>query len=74
MMRAFAYALCAVIVVLGVPAMASPPADAPEAGSVAAEAAAAQTVPVIDGGVLDDKAWATAKVITGFWQTTPDEG
>ena len=31
-------------------------------------------MPVIDGSVLDDKAWATAKVITGFWQTTPDEG
>ena len=49
-------------------------AGAPAAGSVAAQAAPAQTVPVIDGSVLDDKAWAAAKVITGFWQTTPDEG
>ena len=47
---------------------------APAAGSVAAHAAPAQDVPFIDGSVLDDKAWATAKVITGFWQTTPDEG
>ena len=82
-MRLAALVLCGVVAVFEGPAMASPPAeapqsgsvaDAPAAGSVAAEAAAAQAVPVIDGSVLDDKAWATAKVITGFWQTTPDEG
>src|SRR5688572_21230509 len=56
-----------------VPILAAPP-EAPQPGSVAAEAAPAQTAPAIDGDVLDDKAWAAAKVITGFWQTTPDEG
>ena len=39
-----------------------------------ATASAAEVAPVVDGNVLDDKAWATAKVISGFWQTTPDEG
>ena len=77
MLSEMRYLPLAVVVVLSsvaVPAIASPPAEAPPAGSVAAEAAEAQTVPVIDGSVVDDKAWATAKVITGFWQTTPDEG
>src|SRR5688572_32903799 len=73
MMRNFAYVLCAVLAVFTVPTLASPP-EAPPAGTVSAEAAIAQDVPVIDGSVLDDKAWSTAKVITGFWQTTPDEG
>ncbi len=49
-------------------------AEAPAAGSVAAEASATQVAPAIDGRILDDEAWRTAKVITGFWQTTPDEG
>jgi len=47
---------------------------APATGSVAAEASAASVAPVVDGSVLDDEAWRTAKIITGFWQTTPDEG
>src|SRR6188474_2650228 len=58
-------------------AAAAPPnrlAVAPPVGSVAGEASATDVAPVIDGNVLDDKAWAAAKVITGFWQTTPDEG
>src|SRR6185503_5816250 len=58
-------------------AAAAPPnrlAVAPPVGSVAGEASATDLAPVVDGNVLDDKAWATAKVITGFWQTTPDEG
>ena len=74
MMRSLTYGLSVVLAALVVPVLASPPAEAPQAGSVAAEAAATDTAPVIDGSVLDDKAWATAKVITGFWQTTPDEG
>ena len=68
-----AAALMWIISAASVPALAAPP-EAPQPGSVSAEAAPAQAVPVIDGSVLDDKAWATAKVITGFWQTTPDEG
>ncbi|HET6569701.1 MAG TPA: DUF5916 domain-containing protein [Rhodothermales bacterium] len=30
--------------------------------------------PVLDGDVLGDSAWAAAESVTGFWQTTPDEG
>ena len=30
--------------------------------------------PVLDGDVLDDPAWTDASVLTGFRQTTPDEG
>ena len=73
-MRFVALVLCTVFAVLGDSAIAAPPAEAPPAGSVSAHAAAAQVVPVVDGSVLDDKAWDAAKVITGFWQTTPDEG
>ena len=78
MTRCVAYTLGALLVVLAVPAIASPQAplstEAPRAGSAAVAAAAVEVAPVIDGSVLDDKAWAAAKVITGFWQTTPEEG
>jgi hypothetical protein len=30
--------------------------------------------PVLDGEVLDDPAWASAPVLTDFWQTAPEEG
>ncbi len=30
--------------------------------------------PVLDGEILNDAAWQIAAPITGFWQTTPDEG
>ena len=30
--------------------------------------------PTLDGDVLGDPAWAAASPITGFWQTTPNEG
>lgn len=73
MMRIFPLVLCVFLAVFAVPALAAPPEEPPP-GSVSAEAVPAQDVPVIDGSVLDDKAWAAAKVITGFWQTTPDEG
>jgi len=73
-MRFVALVLCTVFAVLGDSAIAAPPAEAPPAGSVSAHAAPAQVVPVVDGSVLDDKAWDAAKVITGFWQTTPNEG
>ena len=73
-MRFVALVLCTVFAVLGDPAIAAPPAEAPAAGSVSAHAAPAQVAPVVDGSVIDDKAWDAAKVITGFWQTTPDEG
>jgi hypothetical protein len=39
-----------------------------------AEAARTELRPVLDGNVLDDPAWADAPVISGFWQTTPNEG
>jgi hypothetical protein len=42
--------------------------------AVAAEASRATAPPVVDGNVLDDPSWSTAKIISGFWQTTPDEG
>jgi hypothetical protein len=29
---------------------------------------------VLDGNVLDDPAWTGAPVVSGFWQTTPQEG
>src|SRR5829696_1797408 len=48
--------------------------EPPKAGSVIATASPATTAPSIDGVVLDDAAWETATVITGFWQTTPNEG
>ncbi len=31
-------------------------------------------VPVLDGDVLNDAAWTHIPPLTGFWQTTPDEG
>ncbi|MCH7755154.1 hypothetical protein IH970_08525, partial [candidate division KSB1 bacterium] len=33
-----------------------------------------ETSPVLDGEVLNDAAWEAAKAVTGFWQTTPDQG
>ncbi len=33
-----------------------------------------ETAPALDGDVLGDPAWAGAEPITGFWQTTPNEG
>jgi hypothetical protein len=39
-----------------------------------ARAVAATAPPTIDGDVLGDRAWSEAPTVTGFWQTTPDEG
>jgi len=39
-----------------------------------AEAFATAKPPLLDGEVLSDAAWQIAAPITGFWQTTPDEG
>ena len=39
-----------------------------------ARAAEATKPPTVDGEVLNDPAWREAPPITGFWQTTPDEG
>jgi hypothetical protein len=39
-----------------------------------ARAAAAAEPPTMDGDVLGDPAWRAAPPVTGFWQTTPDEG
>ena len=30
--------------------------------------------PVLDGEILNDTVWEAAKPVTGFWQTTPDQG
>jgi len=39
-----------------------------------ATASATTKPPALDGEVLSDLAWRMATPITGFWQTTPDEG
>jgi hypothetical protein len=39
-----------------------------------AVATRARIVPLLDGRVLDDPAYADAQVLDQFWQTTPDEG
>lgn len=39
-----------------------------------ARAVKAAEPPTMDGDVLGDPAWRDAPPITGFWQTTPDEG
>ena len=39
-----------------------------------AKAARQEAPPLLDGIVLGDPAWAEAQPITGFWQTTPNEG
>lgn len=44
------------------------------ASLLAATALRAQQSPRLDGNVLGDSAWAGATPLTGFWQTTPDEG
>jgi hypothetical protein len=46
----------------------------PELGSLEAAAVRTRTPPELDGNVQDDPAWAGAPVISGFWQTTPNEG
>ena len=46
----------------------------PEAEVPLAVAAYGEAAPTLDGDVLGDPAWAEAQPITGFWQTTPDEG
>ncbi len=33
-----------------------------------------EIAPVIDGAVLDEAVWQGVAPVTGFWQTTPDEG
>jgi hypothetical protein len=61
-------ALVAVLLVsLAAPALAQP-------RPAAASAVAVTQGPVVDGNVLDDPAWTTAPVISGFWQEQPDEG
>jgi hypothetical protein len=46
----------------------------PVGAELAAAAVTATSAPVLDGNVMDDPAWRTAPVISGFWQTTPQEG
>jgi hypothetical protein len=49
-------------------------APLPIGAELAAPAVAAPTTPELDGHVIDDPAWRNAPVISGFWQTTPQEG
>lgn len=39
-----------------------------------AEATRVEEAPLIDGDVLNDPVWREVAPISGFWQTTPDEG
>lgn len=50
------------------------PADGPRPEPPVAQAVEASEPPTIDGDVLNDPAWRAAPPITGFRQTTPDEG
>lgn len=43
-------------------------------GAPAAIAARVEKGPILDGAVLEDPVWAAVEPITGFWQTTPEEG
>ena len=43
-------------------------------GASVATAALVEVPPTLDGDVLGDPAWAAAQPVTGFRQTTPDEG
>jgi hypothetical protein len=67
MMKAFSFCtLCAAVVLLMNPAAA--------AAQHTATAVAVVEAPTLDGNVLDDPAWKSAPVITGFSQEQPDEG
>jgi hypothetical protein len=44
------------------------------AAPLAATAMRVNRPPRLDGDVLGDSAWASVIPLTGFWQTTPDEG
>jgi hypothetical protein len=59
--------------VSGPPVVAAEPQPAP-AAPPAAVAVRAETLPVVDGDVLGDPAWAAVPPLTAFWQTTPVEG
>lgn len=54
-------------------ALASADDDTPKTPP-AATASATTKPPVLDGEVLNDIVWQIASPLTGFWQTTPDEG
>ena len=42
--------------------------------SPTAEGRSVTEAPVVDGDVLGDPVWQGSQVLTGFWQTAPDEG
>lgn len=46
----------------------------PDPGRPVASATETIEAPTVDGDVLGDPVWRQAPPITGFWQTTPDEG
>ncbi len=49
--------------------------SAPSARSaLVAVAAVAEEAPVLDGDVLGDSIWNSVEPVTGFWQTTPNDG
>ena len=56
--------------------VSAPPSHAAETPAAApiAQATSTETPPVLDGEVLAEDVWRAATPLTGFWQTTPDEG
>ncbi len=52
----------------------SPAIPAPPSSPPVGKAAMAASAPILDGEVLEDRAYDGAPVIDGFWQTRPDEG
>ena len=46
----------------------------PLGAELAAPATPTTTRPELDGQILDDPAWQSAAVVSGFWQITPQEG
>ena len=62
----------------GAPDNASPIVPTESTGAsrraMSAVAAVTEEAPVIDGDVLNDSIWDDAEVVSGFWQTAPDEG
>jgi len=69
-------AFAVVVGLAGSPAFGQggPTEDAASAVGLRAVATAVEGAPVMDGDVLGDPAWADAVPVTGFRQTTPDEG
>ncbi|MFQ5568922.1 MAG: DUF5916 domain-containing protein [Rhodothermales bacterium] len=55
-------------------AQSIPPDQTPAAERPVATAVHQEAAPTLDGDVLDDPVWTQVEPVTGFWQTTPNEG